>query len=191
MNVVLDHIGAVLVGSVVLLIALGTVVQRSEDGVDAVRSHAVQSDLSSFTDALEVDLDNVGVRLPVGVAPVVELTPDRFAFYGLSGPGGVPSLIEYVRTATGVADGQTTYRVERRVGGARTGGAAPRTVVTFPLLEESGAPVSAARSADLRQIRVRVERPAPFSRGGGASTREVLRRAAWETTVRPLPLQRR
>ena len=191
MTVALDHITAILVGTVVILILLSTLVQRSEDGTNAVRAYAVQSDLSSFTDVLEVDLDNVGVQLPIGVVPVVELTPSRFAFYSLSGPGGVPALIEYVRTAVGDADGQPTFRVERRVGGVATGGAALLTVFTFTLLDETGAPVTATGSAALRQIRVRVERPAPAGRRGVAATRETLRRAAWETTVYPLALQRR
>ena len=190
MNVFLDHLTSIIVGAVVIVISLATLTRGTEESQETTRTYITQQALSGFTDVLEADLENVGVQLPLGEAAFVQHTADSFTFRGLDGPEGASARIRYTRTAVGVLDSLTLYRIDRYVNDVAEGSIEGAiTAFTVSLLDNRGNPVGVSDWDDIRQVKVRVERATAYAREGDDAVREAVRVQGWESTVRPLALQ--
>jgi hypothetical protein len=160
MQAVFDHLIAIIVGTVVLVLALSMTLSAQESGVAATQLYAAREQTLSFLDVVQQDLANVGAAVSPGLPVIVaweegEPTP-AFEFRGAVAPAA-SAAVERVRyevvpvgTATVTVGGteQTlpTYRVDRLVWDGTDyvlGGASPATLTTFEVrLLRDGIPLT-------------------------------------------------
>ena len=175
----MDHLNALMVGGGAVLLIVGLVVLRSSGLAEGTRLFAAQSAQRSLTSQLQTDLEHVGVGRPPGARSVLEATPERFAFHGVSDTLGTPALILYEVEP----DGPGRSRVYRSVNGVRPGQGYPVTDFEVTPLDADGQP--AVGLVGIRAIAVRAESDLPFE----DAVQDVP--LSWATVVRPIALQYR
>lgn len=185
----LDHIGAVLVGGAAILILAGLLALRSNNAVRETSLFSAQVVQRTFTDQLQIDLDNLGVGRPGGAPAVVAKTDDRFAFYTLLDTLGTGGLVEYALVQEG-----GEQRIRRTVDGREVGGTSDVTRFEVELLDVRGQVV--ADVEDAARIRVDVRKRAPFQGEATSTTRtpgdpatDGFETVGWTTEVRPFALR--
>ncbi len=153
MHVILDHLTATVVGTIVLLVLLAVVMRTAEAGTDQQVYETSQRMAQSLAQQLEGDLLNVGYGLPSTVAPLVSWTDSSLVVHRRSGPQPTDPIlrVEYRRTTRGstVANGVTlpVYQVERLQDGVLAGG----TAATLTAFELDLIDVADAETSDLTQ----------------------------------------
>lgn len=183
MQLLLDHLVSVVVGSAVILLLATTSVDQRRRAAEATWFHAAKQQQLAFVDMVERDFRGIGEGVPVTAAVVVESADGRFRYRRALDDGAVVD-VEYRRELASLADGDTLYRVVRYVGGVATGQSGDAlTSFEVGLRDVDGAPVT-SDLADARTVDVRVEAAVPAGVGG------PVRRLAWASTFRPLSLAR-
>lgn len=192
----LDHLNAILVGAGVLAVLGAVAFTRAGDGVDETRLHMMQTTRQGFTEQVQIDIENLGVRRQPGEAIVTVFTPTRFAFRGVADTTGTPAVIEYRRILVSGTDGTPSarYRIERVVGGAVDGSSTDLvTGVNVTLRDPQGVSLldtdkypSGPDYERLKSVDVRVEWALPFEDDSGSGLPE---RVGWSTLVQPVALR--
>lgn len=187
----LDHIGAVVVGGAAILIVGGLFALRSSNAVRETSLFSAQVVQRSFTDQLQIDLDNLGVGRPGGAPAIVAKTDDRFAFYTAIDTVGTGGLVEYALVPDGAG-----HRIRRTIDGAELGGTGEVTRFQVDLLDPDGTVVTDLEAA--YRIRVDVRKHAPFRApaggthaGADAAATDGFETVGWTTEVRPFALRYR
>lgn len=146
MHVLLDHLTATVVGSIVLLVLLAVVMRTGEAETDQQVYETSQRMAQSLAQQLEGDLLNIGYGLPSTVAPIESWTDSSLVIHRRSGTQPTDPIlrVEYRRTTrdSTVVDGVTlpVYQVERFQDGAPAGGTAPTlTAFELDLIDAAGA----------------------------------------------------
>jgi hypothetical protein len=192
MQLLLDHLFAVVAGAILLLSVLFLRNERSEEVRDSTRYYVAKNYQTTLADMVQRDLLNLGTDMPPGQPMIIGWNPDSVSFYSaINGVGG-PQLITYRRRPTGTTLGGTQiYEIERFVGvglGRQytgTGLLVSRFEIEFA--DEAGSPVPVA-DADLARIAtVRIENVLPFDarEAGGGLHLMTPHRNYWEATYRP------
>ena len=181
----IDHLGSIIVGSVVFTIGIAAVLVLGTGAGEDVQVHPAEAFRSSFVYQLETDFENLGVGLLAGETAVLSRDSTHVRFRSVGDRAGTPTVIEYRLVEVEVEDGVRLYRVDRYADGARTGGSNGR-IVTFELTfrDGSGAEVPAI-SPSVRLVDVWVQWRVGL---GGHRARDV-RDASWGSTIHPAPLR--
>ena len=181
----IDHLNAILVGSVVLMMSIGAYVLMGEGSREDVQVSAGTSFRESLVSQIEIDFENLGAGLLAGETAVLSHDSTHVRFRSVIDQAGSLGIVEYRIVPADVEDGVQLYRLDRFANGVATGGSAPR-LVTFDLTfrNDAGATVPAT-SAAMRAVDVWVQ----WSLGLGGNTARDVRHASWGSTIHPAPLR--
>lgn len=181
----LDHLNAILVGSVVLLLSIGIYALLAQGSREDVQVHAGATFRASLVSQLEVDFENLGAGLLVGQTAILSHDSTHVRFHSVKDQSGTPGILEYRLVPTSVENGVQLYRLERSADGVPTGGSTGR-LLAFDLTfrDETGTDVPAT-SPDVETVDLWVQ----WSLGLGGQTARDVRHASWGTTIHPAPLQ--
>ena len=196
MQVLLDHLGAILVSSV-LLVLFGAVQLRGQQAsVDAQRDYAIKSKTYAFAQVLERDLENMRSRKQVEDARLTtqptlgayacklerdaagRTTTFTFPTSDVAGTSIVQvtyTLEDAAKSTVAKGEAQALYRLDRWVDGARDGSSGDIVAAFAVELIGRGGLVTPNGDcpADLRQVRTQLmaahEGVAPTDRSSGSS----------------------
>jgi len=184
MTVLLDHLGAVLVGAVVLLIVFAAQHQTSSTAMEETRYGRHRELARAFAITLEDDLRNVGVGVPPGTATITGIASDSLALrrtLDFNTPDVHDIVYRRTQTGWGVVNQVSVpiYTVDRVVDGVVTL-TAPGIVSAFEmeLRDSSNAPTTVLD--DARAIHVHMELG-----DIDPATGEVANRARFSRTITP------
>ena len=177
----LDHLTAILVGTVVVAIAAGVVLTRASTASEETQAYATEAARDAFVDQAKMDFENLGAGRLAGEAPVLAHDSTRVLFRTIADGAGSRATVEY-RLVSADSSGAPPYHLERWADGVRAGGSAG-LVRAFELgwVDAAGASVPFADPA-LRGVEVWIEWEVPY---GG----EHLPRLGWGSTIHPAPLR--
>lgn len=197
MQLLLDHLFAVVAGSILLLTVLFMRGERGQEVRDSTSYYAAKNYQTALVDMVQRDLLNLGTDMPLGQPMIVAANTDSVSFYSaVNGVGGA-RLITYRRRLTGRNINQDpVYAIDRYVGEGTgrqhtgTGLLVSRFEIEFA--DDSGTPVSLADAHRARIATVRVENVLPFEalEADGGLHITTPHRNYWEGTYRPLNLAR-
>ena len=176
MHVLLDHLGATIIGAAVLLIVLLVNQSDQEALTDTTSFYVMIRQQEEFAKILTRDLQSVG-----SLVTAAEANGD-FSFLGHIGNDPTLFEITYRRELARTQDGVSYYRIKRLVDGQEDGGSAD--VITAWEIEgrdASGEPVSNPLAAS--QIFVR------FEAASLLGTKARIERSYWAASFLPPLLQ--
>lgn len=188
MQLILDNLVALLVGTVVLVILLALTTGWSTETRDRTRAYTTREMQRSLAEMFERDVFNIGANVPVGDPMLVENSDSVFSFHGAVNGSGAARLIEYRLVSHSVSD--STYKIERWVDGVYTGGSAG-LLKSFEvdLLSENDVPVTTAPYSAARKVVIRFQSALPYA-SEIESERASLRQMNWESVYQPALLAR-
>lgn len=176
-----DHITSVLVAASAVLLLGALVLIRTTSVADGTRLFATQVTQRALTEQIQIDLENLGVQIPIGNPRVIEASPARFAFHTIVDTLGTPGRVAYDIEPVG-----SVFRVRRSVNDKVQGtwGGIQRFRIT--LQDGAGAP---ATIQTVRQVDVRIEREVLHAASKPQPGQTFDSTVGWGTTVRPISLQ--
>lgn len=204
MQLILDHLNAVLVASILIGVALTLNVRNQESAVEVTQFHAAKAQQSALIDLIEYDLEDLGSGVATGDQMITAYDVDGFGVKAfelrreLVDAEGEAQVVR-VRYARTYAGSYTTkedviipYFHIRRFVETENGAMASTTgsgyeVATFDLtlLGPDGNVVTDNLNA-ATSIRVHLTSALPFQHGNGD-----VKFTSWEGTFRPANLARR
>ena len=178
MQAMIDHLGAVLVGAVVLA-ALSAMALRSQtDGIEAASYHALQKQATSFGETVRLDLESLS-------APIsLDGSSGSFAFRARLTPHDTTQHnVVYQRVLAETRDGVPYYTISRTVDGVAAGGS-PGLLKTWFIETQTRDGLPATTPDAVSQVYVALEVATPHE-VTPASSRLAPDRIQWEGTIVP------
>lgn len=164
MNVLIDHLAAMLVGGVVLLLLLGLTLTSRSDAVEDARYDVNRKRARTLATLVENEVRNVGSGVPPSIAPIVSVSDSVFEFRAKENFGASAlNTVRYERVGTetvriGGVDVRT-FAVERLVNGAVMQRFEGLTDVGFQLRDADGTPTVTVADAQALHVRFAVGLP--------------------------------
>lgn len=179
MSVLLDNLAATIAGGTVLVILAALSLSSQTRGVEAVSSHALRTQIESFGDVVQTDLESLSTPLSL------DGSAGAFAFRARLTPHDTTQhLVQYTLLPAGERDGVPVFEVGRTVDGVAEGRSGPLfTAWSVVARAADGAP--AVLPSDVASVHVVLHAVAPFRPPG---TQSVGARSRWETSVSPIIL---
>lgn len=184
----MDHV-ITTVAAIGVLIASQSLIQRQTvDLANQTEQHSTATSLEDFTEVLEQDLRSIGSGVPTGNPMLAELNGDTFAFYGTADSSATANLIAYNRVLEDSSNGEPRFRIHRIVDGVLDGQSPLLSDYWFKLYTSDDAEVTGSDFSEVKRIRTRLEKPAPFY--SSDPDEQLIQNVAWEAEIAPTNLDR-
>jgi hypothetical protein len=200
MQVIIDHLAAVVIGAALLFVAAAMMLRSNDSSIESARIDAGRGGLRLLVDQVEQDFGNMGsgLRNPNQTLADAAITfrglesgYQVLRFRGLVGPGSpTPGLITYRWRETGtvaLADGTVVpvSQVERLVDGTVTGSSFDNVTAFDIILREDDLDAFDPASGDyhlVRYVDVAISMVSPLGADG------VIEQTRWVKQFRPVNL---
>ena len=178
MQVMLDHLGAVIVGAVVLAALAAMTLRSQTDGMEAASFHALHSQATSFGETVRLDLESLSTPISL------DGSTGTFSFLARLTPHDTTQQeVVYQRVLAETRDGVPLYTVTRTVDGVARGGS-PGLLRTWFIETQTRDGIPATVPDDVSQVYAALEMAIPHE-VTSASSRLAPDRVQWEETVVP------
>lgn len=203
MQLIFDHLTAILVSAILLGVIMTLNVRGQTSAMEATQFHAAKARQSALIDMLEYDLEDLGSGVPAGEEMITEYDADAFGIKvfefvrELADASGTPTLarVRYERSYEGsytTGDGVTLphFRIRRLIETgdgsmvSTTGDGFDVVALAFNLLGPGGETVTSDPNT-ATSIEVHLRSAFPFKIG------DDLKFTSWTGTFRPSNLARR
>lgn len=190
---ILDLLGSIVVGGLVLLLMVTFRTNLSTTTDNQVFNQNVQENLRSLTDVLEYDMRKIGYNVPL-TSKIKAIDDSTISFYGdIDNRGGYDSVQYYFRSVSPENAHNLSTGTLYRVINARPPYAIKLGVTRFKIMwyDKDGTP-KPSQLQDIRSLKVTlaVESDTPIDsvRSGGLWHR-VYSGVSWERSIRPKNLR--
>lgn len=189
MQLILDNIASILIGSVVIILVLNTQIDAQQAAAEQSTAYAARKATLSTADMLEDEFRLIGDGSAAQIDSIATNAAGETVHFGFwRDDGGGDMLVEYTLVETDSVwvhndqEWAQLYRLDRFEDGTKLGGG-PSTIRTFQvtLMTENGANATAANARLVKMALVVVY---PF----GESEDSYLYQTHWGTTVAPVNL---
>lgn len=178
MSTFIDHLGAIVVGAIVLAALSWLVFRGQSDGVQSATFHATQRHVAAFGETMRLDLESLST--PVSL----DGSSGTFAFRARLTPHDTTQHdVVYQRVLAETRNGHPLYTVTRTVDGIQRGGSSG-LLRTWYIEAQTAAGTPAVSASDVSQVYVSQEGVAPFA-SNTTSPSVVSEQMRWEITVVP------
>ncbi len=187
MNVIVDNIGATIIGATVMLVVMNVQFENQLVAAEASAYHMIQQQTLSFAQLIQRDMQNM--------SRVVDLHEDANSFEFVAQTSSVDTTqrtVEYrrIQTGTKMQDGTAVplYQIQRYVNGV-IDGSSYDALLSWQITAENQDGNAATIPAEVSQIDVKFVATMPG--GIEISDRIEVEDTRWSSTFRPMMLRDR
>jgi len=181
MQIIFDHLAAVIIGGIVILILVAVNLRSRMVEVEATNHYALRAKQLVFVETVKRDMQNM--------TEVVSITEDSitgtFVFQALTDPDDSnPHQVTYQRVLVESRDSINLYHVNRLVDGVSDGGSSA-TITGWDIVARNEEGIQVADADDARQIYIFFEVVKPYAK----DELDTIESSRWESTFRPPLIQ--